>query len=414
MPVRILFGGGICTMEEKKKTGLKWFGERKPVRLMLLGALLVLGILHIESLLKALNFLWQVAQPLVTGAVMAYILEVVVKRLERIYFPRSRRPIVVKTRRPLCIALATILVFSLVALIVGMVIPGMGEAFDLLASEVPKYLGQLQAWILENAHQFPAIAESVQDWQLDWTGIGVQIINYAFNGMGGLLSSTVTVIGAVTGTVFNFFMSVIFAFFLLAGKDKLKMQTHRIIRAALPEKRADQLRHVISVTHKAFSGFIVGQALNGLILGAATWLGMSIFNMPYALIVGVLSGVTALIPIIGGYIGAIVGAFLVFTQSPGMAIWFLVYIIILQQIQGNVIYPRLVSSSIGLPGIWVLAAVTIGGGLGGVVGMLVGVPIAAILYILIRETVQKREQLAAAEGENAPPLPPKDPPAAAM
>ena len=401
-------------MDEKKKNGLTWFGEKKPVRLMLLGALLVLGILNFDALVNKLRFLWQVAQPLVTGAVMAYMLEVVVKRLERIYFPHSRRPIVIRTRRPLCIALATILVFSLLALIMIMVIPGLGEAFDLLASEVPKYLGQLQAWILENAHQFPAIAESVQDWQLDWTGIGVQIINYAFNGMGGLLSSTVTVIGAVTGTVFNFFMSVIFAFFLLAGKDKLKIQTHRIIRAALPEKQADQLRHVISTTHKAFSGFIVGQALNGLILGAATWLGMSIFNMPYALIVGVLSGVTALIPIIGGYIGAIVGAFLVFTQSPGMAIWFLVYIIILQQIQGNVIYPRLVSSSIGLPGIWVLAAVTIGGGLGGVVGMLVGVPIAAVMYILAREMVQKKEKAAAAEGEDAPPLPPADPPAAAM
>lgn len=395
-------------MEERKKIGLKWFGEKKPVRLMLLGALLILGIMNFDWLMNKLLFLWQVAQPLVTGAVMAYILEVVVKPLERIYFPRSKKKIVIKTRRLVCIILATVLVVSLVAMVMVMVIPGMAEAFDLLAREAPKYLEQIRAWILENADQFPALAESAQNWQLDWTGIGVQIINYVFNGMDGLLSSTVTVIGAVTGTVFNFFMSVIFAYFLLLGKDKLRKQMHRIIRAILPQRHASQLRYVISTTHKAFSGFIVGQALSALILGAATWLGMKIFNMPYALVVSVLSGVTALVPIIGAYVGAIVGAFLVFTQDPIMAIWFLVYIIILQQIESNMIYPRLVSSSVGLPSIWVLAAVTIGGGLGGMIGMLISVPIAAVVYVLIREYVQKREGISAAPDAA---LPGQDPPA---
>lgn len=379
-------------MLKEKGSRLDWFGEKKLVRLLLLAALLTLGVIHFESLFYGVLFLWQVGQPLVQGAMLAYMLEVVVKRLERFYFPHAKKALLIRSRRPVCILLSTVLVFSMIVLIISMVIPGLGDAFALLAREVPIYLEQLRGWILENEDRFPAIAESAQNWQVDWQGIGTQIVNYAFSGLGGLLSSTVSVIGAVTGTVFNFFMSVIFAFFLLAGKDRLLRQYRRSVKALLPEKRAKVLRHVLGVTHKSFSGFIVGQSLCALILGVVTWLGMMIFGMPYALIVGVLSGVTALVPIIGGYIGAILGAFLVFTQSPVMALWFLVFIIVLQQIQGNVIYPRLVSSSIGLPGIWVLAAVTVGGGLGGIGGMLLGVPIAAVIYILGREKVSKREK----------------------
>ena len=379
-------------MENKKGFHLEWFGEKRVVRLLLLAALLALGVIHFESLFMGALFLWQVAQPLVLGCILAYMLEVVVKRLEKIYFPKARNPLLQKSRRPVCIMGATVLVLSMIVLVISMVIPGLGDAFALLAQEVPKYLEQLKGWILEHEDLFPSLAESAQGWQVDWEGIGKQIVTYAFSGLGGLLTSTVSVIGAVTGTVINFFMSVIFAFFLLAGKERLLRQFRRSVRAMLPAERAKRLGHVLSVTHKSFSGFIVGQSLCALILGVATWLGMMIFGMPYALIVGVLSGVTALVPIIGGYIGAILGAFLVFTQSPVMALWFLLFIIVLQQIQGNVIYPRLVSSSIGLPGIWVLAAVSIGGGLGGIGGMLLGVPIAAALYILSREKVANKEK----------------------
>lgn len=385
--------------EDKTQNRLKWFGERKPVRLMLLGALLILGVLNFQKLMNGLRFLWQVAQPLVLGAVMAYMLEVVVKRLERLYFPKSKKRLVIKTRRPVCIVLATVLVVSLLVLITVMVIPGLGDAFALLAKEVPIYVTQLQTWIVENTDQFPEIQQAVMNWKLDWDAIGVQIINYTASGLGGLLSSTVSVISAVTGTVFNFFMSIIFAFFILIGKEKLRSQGSRIIRAALPEKQAQQAHHLLATTHRAFSGFIVGQAMSGLILGFFTWLGMTIFGMPYALIVGVLSGVTALVPIIGAYVGAGVGAFLVFTQSPIMAFWFLVYIIVLQQIETNLIYPRMVSTSVGLPGLWVLAAVSIGGGLGGMAGMLVGVPIAAVIYFIIKEQVEKKEALAAAAAQ---------------
>lgn len=384
-------------VEKESRPRLGWFGEKGPVRLLLLAALLTLGVLHFDALVRGALFLWQIAQPLVLGGVMAYILEIVVKRLERLYFPGSQRRWAQGSRRFVCIVLALVLVLSFLTLIILMVIPGLADAFTVLAREAPRYLDQAKAWILERGDLFPSLAEAVQDIELDWESIQERVAAYALNGLGGLLSSTVTVIGAVTGGMMNFFLSAIFAFFLLAGKERLLLQYDRVLRACMPPRPRETVRHVLSVANKAFSGFIMGQSLNGLILGGATWLCMLAFQMPYALIVGVLSGATALVPIIGGYIGALIGAFLVFTVSPVQAFWFLVMIIVLQQISGNLIYPRLVGSSIGLPGLWVLAAVALGGGLGGIGGMLLGVPLAATAYTLARERVQARLEIKSRE-----------------
>ena len=167
--------------------------------------------------------------------------------------------------------------------------------------------------------------------------------------------------------------------------------------ASVSEKNNNKLQRIMQTANRCFSGFIVGQSINGLILGVLTWLGMRIFSMPYALMVGVLSGTTSLIPIIGGYIGAALGTFLVFTANPGLALWFLVFIVALQTLQGNILYPRLVGDSVGLPSLWVLAAVSVGGGLGGVGGMLVAVPITATVYILVREWVKKKKEAAKIE-----------------
>ena len=180
------------------------------------------------------------------------------------------------------------------------------------------------------------------------------------------------------------------ALFLLGSKDQLQRQFRLLMKAAVNEEKNSRIHHVLSTANRCFSGFIVGQTLNGIFLGLLTWLGMKIFGMPYALMVGVLSGTTSLIPIIGGYIGAALGTFLVFTANPGMALWFLLFIVVLQTISGNTIYPRLLGSSVGIPSLWVLAAITIGGGIGGIGGMLVSVPVTATLYALIHEWVRKK------------------------
>lgn len=376
---------------EQRKSG-GWFGNRRVVRLMLLAALLALGLMNFTTLCQYVGYLWHIAQPLVVGAAIAYVMELIVKYLEGLFFPKRQSPMAQKARRFLCVLLAAALMVGTVMLLLRMVIPGLADAISVLARELPVYVDRLQAWILENRAHFPPLADAVEEMQLDWEGLRNAVTTQLMGSFSGILSSTFSIITAVTGGVASFFMSLIFAVFLLVGKKKLRVQYDRVTRSFVPEKKLDIINHIFSVAHKCFSGFIVGQSLDALLLGVLTALGMLAFGMPYAVIVGVISGTTALIPILGGYIGAIVGAFLVFTVSPIQAFWFLVFIIVLQQVSGNLIYPRLVGSNIGLPGMWVLVAVTIGGGLGGIAGMLLGVPIMATIYALLREWIAAREK----------------------
>ena len=371
----------------------QWFGEKRYVRIMLLAALLTLGVIHVEFIIKTIIYLWKIAKPLIIGAALAYILEIIIKRLERIMFPNSKNKWLKKSRRWICILLALILVLSLLTLIIAIVIPGLAEAVTLLAKELPDNFRNIQAWVMETFRDVHTITEYVQDIEFDWQIIQDRLINWAINGIGGnsLLSSTVSVIGAISGSIANILISMIFALFLLSSKNQLHHQFNRLLNAMLKERPLRRTQIVLSNANRCFSGFIIGQTLNGLILGILTWLGMRIFRMPYALIVGVLSGTTSLVPIIGGYIGAAVGTFLVFTAAPNLALWFLLFIVALQTVQGNLIYPRLLGSSVGIPSLWVLAAVSIGGGLGGIGGMMLAVPITATLYALITQWVRQRE-----------------------
>lgn len=373
----------------------KWFGEKKIVRLMLLAALLALGLVHFDSIVGGFLLLWRISQPLILGAMMAYILEIIVKRLESVLFPNTKKQWLAKCRRALAIVIALAVIISILTLIIFTVIPGLTQAITLLTQAMPQYFAELKQWALTTFKDVPTITDYLNTLEFDWPDIQDRIITWAMNGMNknkGLLSNTVTVISAVTGQVSNFFISMIFAVFLLAGKRQLKNQSSRLLKATLNDRNEVRAAHVLSTANRCFSGFIVGQTLNGLLLGVLTWLGMTIFHMPYALMVAVLVGTASLIPLIGGYIGAALGTFLVFTASPGTALWFLLFIVVLQTVLGNTIYPKLMGSSVGIPGLWVLVAITLGGGLGGIGGMLVAVPIIATLYALMQEWVRKKEK----------------------
>ena len=380
--------------EEKESALRKWFGERKPVRLMLLAALLTLCVIHIDRLILAVLFLWRVASPLIVGAAMAYILEIVVKRLEKVIFPKTKKAWLANGRRYMCILIAFVLVLSVVLFFIFTVLPGLGDALALLTRELPVYFVQAKEWVLNTFADVPSVVEYVTNLNLDWPSVQEKVVNWAVNGLGGggLLSSTVSVISAVTGRVANFLISLIFAIFLLCAKNTLMSQFNRVLDACFRPRKRNIISHVLDTMNRSFSGFIIGQVISAMILGFTTWLGMRIFNMPIALMVGVITGVTALIPIIGGYIGAAAGTFLVFTANPGMALWFLLFIVILQTVTGNLLYPKLVGNSVGLPSLWVLAAVSVGGGIGGISGMIAAVPLTATAYTLIREWIAKKER----------------------
>ena len=386
-------------MGEPRNAISRWFGERKAVRLLIFIALLSLGVMHSSEILGGLLFLLGACKSIFIGLAIAYVTEIITKRLENILFPKTRRKWFIKARRPMAIALALIAIISLLVLLVYIVIPGLTEAVTLLAREMPGYFYGAKTWALDVSADIPALRDAIEPLEFDWGSIQEKIVNWASGAAEshGLLSSTLSVVGAVSGTLADLFISIIFATFVLAGKDTLKRQCGRLLNAALKPRRRDQVMRVLATANRSFSGFIIGQTLYGLISGVTTWIGMEIFHMPYALIVGVLCGTLIMIPIIGGYLGVALGTFLVFTAAPSMAIWCLLFIAALQTVEGNIIYPRLIGSSLGLPGMWVLAAVSVGGGVGGIAGMLLSVPMTATLYNLTRDWVIKKEKERAKE-----------------
>ena len=360
--------------------------EKKVVFYICLTALLVLGIKYFDQIVAGISNLWNVMFPLVFGLVIAYVLNIVLVRVERLYFPRSKSRWVVATRRGVGIVLSIVLVLALFILIGRLGVPGLGKAFGVIGRGVPVVLGQIAGWLEENGTL--EAANALQD--VDWRGLANKAVDVLRSGIGSVLNSTITVVGSVVSGVVNFFIGLIFGIYILAGKEKLKAQAGKMLRAYLKEGTVLRIRRIYRTANDTFSSFIIGQCTEAVILGTLCTVGMLIFQFPYAPMIGAFVGVTALIPIVGAYLGAAVGAFMIVTVDPLKALLFIVFILILQQVEGNLIYPKVVGSSIGLPGMWVLAAVTIGGGLLGIGGMLLGVPFAATVYKLIRNDVNER------------------------
>lgn len=301
-------------------------------------------------------------------------------------------------RRAVSLLLAVFSLLVIVALLLTIVIPELAAGVRLLAREAPPALEQLVDWITEQTtvNGESMLPEGVTAWldalSLDTDGL----LQWAISQLDHIVPAVVNVVSSVFSVVVSILLSAIFAVYLLCGKEKLAAQVNTLMDVYLKPRRATAIRHVLETLNECFHSYIVGQCLEALILGALCTLGMLIFRFPYAVMVGTLVGFTALIPIAGAYIGAFVGAFVIFTVDPLKALLFLVYIVVLQQIEGNVIYPRVVGTSLGLPGIWVLAAVMIGGNVAGVIGMLLGVPLCAALYKLLREDVHRRRAQSAA------------------
>jgi len=327
------------------------------------------------------------ASPLIIGGAVAYLLGILLSRYERWWFPKTKKKFLIKSRRVFCLVFAILTLLAIVALVVLLVIPQLWDAIALLLAELP---GAMQK-VLAFAESLEILPEDILAMLegIDWKSQISSIFKTLFTGVGSVVNVAVSVVTTVLGSVFNGLLAVIFALYLLLGKEKLKRQGDRLLVRYMKPAITKKFEYLLMVLDDCFHKFIVGQCLEALILGVLCTLGMLIFQFPYATMVGALVAFTALIPVAGAYIGAGVGAFMILTVSPVKALLFLVYILILQQLEGNIIYPRVVGSSIGLPGIWVLAAVTVGGGVAGIPGMLLGVPLAAAAYRLIREDVAR-------------------------
>ncbi len=327
------------------------------------------------------------AAPLIIGAIIAYPVNILMSFYERHYFPKSQKALVLKSKRVVSLVLSYLTLVLIVVLVFALVIPQFISCIGVLIEAIPKYIPKVIEKLNEYNIPTDDIVAKLKD--IDWQARIRQIIELISSGVGDAMEVVVGTVSSVFSGIVTTLIALIFSVYILLQKDSINRQIGKIADRYIKPTITEKINHILSVMNDCFHKYIIGQCTEAIILGALCTIGMLILRLPYATMIGPLVALTALIPIAGAYIGAFVGAFMILTVSPSKAIIFLIFLVILQQFEGNIIYPKVVGSSIKLPGIWVLAAVTIGGGIFGILGMLIGVPLAATAYRLIKEDVNK-------------------------
>ena len=370
-------------MEQDKKDIKKWF---KIISFALIGLLIVNNFSVVTGFVAKF---FDIISPFVVGAALAFILNIPMKFFEskfsKITFKKGKK-LNKNLIRIISLLLAIIVIGFIITLIVNLILPEIINIIKLLVENSPKYMNEIKNFALDITTNMPDIRESIKNININNENMQEQIKTIATN----VLTFSVSFAGNVIGSIVDAIVSLVFAIYILTGKDKLKEQSKRIVYAYFDKTKAEGILEFGRTARRIFKNFITGQCLEACILGSLSIVGMFILDIPYAVPIGVLIGVTALIPIVGAFIGISVGAVLILSVEPVKVLTFLVFIIILQQIEGNLIYPKVVGDSVGLPGIWVLVAVAVGGDLFGLVGMLLGLPVASVIYTLIKDNVNKR------------------------
>ena len=365
---------------------------KKIRELIVFTALLVVALWKFDVVLGVLKTIWDIIFPFVLGGAIAFLTNVPMSFLEKKIFENveKKNKIVRKLKRPISLILTIVLVVGVIALVMFGVIPQLTRTMGTLVTSINDFIPQMQSWIGEFFHNNQEIMNLVDQIEFDPDQAIKWGISLLGNGAGNMMNTTMSAVGSIVSGVATFFIAFSFACYILFQKEKLHIQIRKVFFAFLPRQKADTFLKVCSLTYRTFANFLAGQCLEAVILGSMFVVTLSILRMPYALLIGILIAFTALIPIFGAFIGCAVGSFLIFMVNPQQAILFVIVFLVLQQIEGNLIYPHVVGESVGLPSIWVLAAVTIGGNLMGIVGMLVFIPLLSVLYTIFREFVYLR------------------------
>jgi len=353
-------------------------------------SLIYLGVRHLNVIAKAVSWLADLFLPLLIGGIMALILNVPLTAIERHLFRKTKNTTLHRLRRPLAILLSLALVIGIFVGVAVLVIPELVDAAAVIVQMVNDAFDQLAH--MEEAVDLSYIPFGQQIASIDWLKLKSDLGAWFLSIRSLLLESALAVVSSTAGIVLDLFVGLFFAIYFLAGKEKLKKQVRRLLRVWLPEHIGNEVLHVASVCTGIFHSFIAGQTMEAIILGVLCTIGMLILGLPYAPMIGALVGVTALIPIVGAFVGTVVGFFMILTVSPLQAIIFVIFLLVLQQFEGNLIYPKVVGRKINLPAVWVLAAITVGGGLAGPLGMLLGVPATSAAYALLKEATENREK----------------------
>ncbi len=411
---------------------------RKLLAVVAFGVLLNFAVQHLTVLAQGLSWAGAIVEPFVLGGVVAFILNVPLRAIERFLFPDKKTSVietviiketelqdkagemllntlpgghkavkerqtgkqkgllpgerakldVSRFRRPISLTVTLLLVAAAIAFVFGMVIPELGRTASALLAALPGYFESAQKWAIELLEGNQQLTEYVAGLELDWAKLSTQAVTMIEES--GLIESIFGTASSLVGGVVSVVIGLVFSIYLLMRKEQLGRQIKMILYAFLPDGVCDQIIRIASVSSKTFSRFLSGQCTEAVILGTLFFIAMTLFGFPYALLCGVFIGFTALVPIFGSFLGCAVGAFLILMAAPERTIWFIIMFLVLQQIEGQLIYPHVVGNAVGLPSIWVLAAVSIGGSMFGIPGMLFFIPLSSVLYALLREVVYKR------------------------
>lgn len=355
--------------------------------LIVFAVLVLVGVQRIENLAAGFVFLMRIVFPFILGGAMAFILNIPMHFLEGRLFAKAKKK---KLVRPVSLVLSILFVVAILQIVLVVVIPEIAATFASISKNIEAFLPKLEQWLTEAFPDSEQLELWIDSLEFNWDKILQSAVNFLKNGAGNVLSSTVTVAKTVINSLMNFFVGFVFACYILLQKEKLSVQVKKVLYAFLPRHAVEKTLQVAALSYKTFSNFVTGQCLEAVILGTMFFVSMSVLRFPYALLVGVLIAFTALIPIFGAFIGCVLGTFLILVSNPVQAIGFVILFFVLQQVEGNLIYPHVVGGSVGLPSIWVLVAVTVGGSLMGVVGMLIFIPLSSVLYALFKGWVHKR------------------------
>ena len=349
--------------------------------------LLYLAIHYWPAVSNLLGALLGAASPLLLGCALAYIVNILMSFYERTLLQDSTNPVLGKIRRPICMVLAFVSLLAIIALVIILIVPQLVDCVELLIAQLPGAIRNGIAYL----DTLPFLSDDLMNTlnEIDWQSKITEIVNVLSSGLGSVMDVVISTVSSVLSGIVTAFMSVIFSIYLLTGRDRLQAQSKRLLQHIMKPQHYEKLMYVLAVLNNSFHRYITGQCIEAVILGSLCAAGMLILRLPYPTMIGALMAFTALIPVAGAYIGAGIGAFMIVMVSPVKALIFLIFIVVLQQVEGNIIYPKVVGSSLGLPGIWVLASVIIGGGIMGVAGMLLGVPLAAAAYTLLRNELNK-------------------------
>ena len=373
-------------MEHRPCDFMSWF------KILAAAIFLFWGLYNIEVLWSGVLLFLRVLAPFIMGFTIAFILNIPMKFNEYLLFKKLKIPMHSSLKRPIALLLTVIIFAGILAIVMVSVIPELSATLKLLRNNLPQYFEKTQDWLEEilASWQFQDAVAWVEALEFDWNRIFNTITDMVQSSLGGIFNSTVSMVSSIFSGVITFILSMVFAVYMLMEKEVLRKQLTKVLYAYATPQHSQTTLEILALTQKTFSSFIAGQVLEALILGVLFLITMLIFRFPYALVISMFIGFASIIPVFGAFVGLFIGFFLILLVNPMQAFWFNLLFLTIQQIEGNIIYPKVMSTRIGLPSIWVLLAVTLGGSLLGVWGILLFIPIASVFYTLLRREVHRK------------------------